>query len=129
MRLAVHVECMAEMRNAYRILVGTSEGKRPLGRPRRGFVVNIEMDLREIGWIGMDFIFIFIWLGIDVGQWRALVNLSCPYVIKCYSLVWYPPDSVSASLSSSFFLLFLLSLIFIFFLVLLFLLLSLLLVT
>jgi hypothetical protein len=36
--------------NAYRILVGKSEGKRPLGRPRHRWVDNIKMDLREIGW-------------------------------------------------------------------------------
>jgi hypothetical protein len=41
-------------RNAYRILVGNPEGKRPLGRPRRRWVANIKMDLKEIGWDGMD---------------------------------------------------------------------------
>jgi hypothetical protein len=43
-------------RNAYRILVGKSEGKRPLERPRRTWVDNIKMDLREIrmGWYGLD---------------------------------------------------------------------------
>jgi hypothetical protein len=41
-------------RNAYRILVGNPDGKRPLGRPRRRWMDNIEMDLREIGWGGMD---------------------------------------------------------------------------
>jgi hypothetical protein len=45
---------MGEMRKAYRILVGKPEGKRPLGRPRRRWVDNIIMDLREIGWDGMD---------------------------------------------------------------------------
>jgi hypothetical protein len=39
-----------EKRNAYRILVENPEGKRPLGRPRRRWVDNIKMDLREIGW-------------------------------------------------------------------------------
>jgi hypothetical protein len=38
-----------ESRNAYRILVGKSEGRRPLGRPRHRWVDNIKMDLREIG--------------------------------------------------------------------------------
>jgi hypothetical protein len=42
-----------EKRNAYRILVGKTEGKRPLGRPRRRCVDNIEVDLREIGWDGV----------------------------------------------------------------------------
>jgi hypothetical protein len=41
-----------EKRNAYRILVGKLEGKRPLGRPRRKWVDNIKMDLREISWDG-----------------------------------------------------------------------------
>jgi hypothetical protein len=41
-------------RNAYSILVRKPEGKRPLGRPRRKWVDNIKMDLREIGWYGMD---------------------------------------------------------------------------
>jgi hypothetical protein len=47
---------MGETRNAYRILVGKPEGKRPLGRPRRRWVDNIKMDLREIGlgWYGLD---------------------------------------------------------------------------
>jgi hypothetical protein len=41
---------MGETRNAYRILVGKPEGKRPLGRPRRRWMDNIKMDLREIRW-------------------------------------------------------------------------------
>jgi hypothetical protein len=44
---------MVEKRNACRILVGKPEGKRPLGRPRRRWVNNIKMDLREIGLDGM----------------------------------------------------------------------------
>jgi hypothetical protein len=47
---------MGAKRNAYRILVGKPEGKRPLGRPRRRWVDNIKMDLGEIGWDGMDWI-------------------------------------------------------------------------
>jgi hypothetical protein len=45
---------MGEKRNAYRILVGKPECKRPLGRPRRRWVDNIKIDLREIGWYGLD---------------------------------------------------------------------------
>jgi hypothetical protein len=51
MRWAGHVARMGET-NAYRILVGKPEGKRPHGRPRRRCVDNIRMDLREIGWNG-----------------------------------------------------------------------------
>jgi hypothetical protein len=50
------------------ILVGKPEGKRPLGRRR--WVDNIKMDLREIGWNGVDWID----LAQDRDQWRALVN-------------------------------------------------------
>jgi hypothetical protein len=56
MRLAGHVARMGEKRNAYRILVGKHEGKRPLGRPGHRWEDNIKMDLREIGWSGMDWI-------------------------------------------------------------------------
>jgi hypothetical protein len=51
MRWAGHVARMGKKRNAYRILVGKPEGKRPLGRPRRRWVDNIKMNLREIGLI------------------------------------------------------------------------------
>jgi hypothetical protein len=47
---------MWETRNAYRILVGKPEGKRPLERPRRRWVDNTKMDVREIGWNGVDWI-------------------------------------------------------------------------
>jgi hypothetical protein len=47
---------MRETRNTYRISVGTPEGKRALGRPRRRWMDNIKMDLRDIGWDGMDWI-------------------------------------------------------------------------
>jgi hypothetical protein len=62
---------MGERRSAYRILVGNPEGKRPLGRPRYKCEGNIRMDLREIGWGGMD------WIDLAHGrdQWRALVNM------------------------------------------------------
>jgi hypothetical protein len=70
MRLAGHVACTGEKRSEYNIFVGKSEGKRPVGTPRRGWVGNIEMDLREIGWGGMDLTD----LAQDRDQWRALVN-------------------------------------------------------
>ncbi|KAJ4436719.1 hypothetical protein ANN_16851 [Periplaneta americana] len=49
LRWAGHVARMGESRNAYRVLVGRAEGKRPLGRPRRRWEDNIKMDLREVG--------------------------------------------------------------------------------
>jgi hypothetical protein len=61
---------MGKKRNAYRILVGKPEGKRPLRRPRRTWVDNIKIDLRDIGCDGMDWID----LAQDKDQWRALVN-------------------------------------------------------
>jgi hypothetical protein len=59
-----------EKRNAYRLLVGLPEGKRPLGRPRRRWVDNIRMDLVEVGWGDVD----WIRLAQDRNRWRALVN-------------------------------------------------------
>jgi hypothetical protein len=70
MRLAEHVARVGEKRNAYRILVGKPERKRPLGRPRRRWEDNIKMDIREIGWGSMDWID----LAQDRDQWRALGN-------------------------------------------------------
>jgi hypothetical protein len=70
MRWAEHVARIGETRNAYRILVGMPKGTRPLGRPRRRWVDNIKMYLREIGWDGMDWID----LAQNMDQWRVLVN-------------------------------------------------------
>jgi hypothetical protein len=59
-----------EKRNAYSILVGKPEGKRPLGRPSYSWVDNIKMDLTEIRCGCKD------WIDVaqDSDQWRALVN-------------------------------------------------------
>jgi hypothetical protein len=57
-------------RNAYRLLVGKPEGKKPLGRPRHRWVDNIRMDLGEVGWGEVD----SIGLAQDRDRWRALVN-------------------------------------------------------
>jgi hypothetical protein len=58
MRWARHVARMGEERDAYRILVGRPEGRRPLGRPRRRLEDDIKMDLQDLGWGhgGMDWI-------------------------------------------------------------------------
>jgi hypothetical protein len=70
MRWAGHGARMGEKINVCRKLVGKPEGKRPLGRPRRRFLDIIKMDLREIGWDGVD------WMNMaqDRDQWMALVN-------------------------------------------------------
>jgi hypothetical protein len=49
MRWARHVARMGEDRGVHRVLVGTPEGKRPLGRPRRRWEDNIKIDLQEVG--------------------------------------------------------------------------------
>jgi hypothetical protein len=69
MRWMGHVARMGEVRGAY-ILVGRPEGKRPLERPRRRWEDNIKMDLREIGFVDVDWIH----LSQDRDRWRALVN-------------------------------------------------------
>jgi hypothetical protein len=71
MRWAWHVARMVERRNACRILVGKLEGRTPLRRPRRRWVDNIKMDLREVEWDGMN------WIDLAQyrDQWRALVNM------------------------------------------------------
>jgi hypothetical protein len=70
MRWVGHVARMGEKRNVYRLLVGNTEGKRPVGRPRRRWIDNIKMDLLEIGLNVVD------WIGLaqDRYRWRTLVN-------------------------------------------------------
>ena len=70
MRWAGHVARMGEEKGVYRFLVGKSEGKRPLGRPRRRWVNNIRMDLQEVGCGYMD------WIGLAQNRhrWRKLVS-------------------------------------------------------
>jgi hypothetical protein len=61
---------MGEMGNVYKILVGKTEGKRPLGRPSHGWEDNIKVDLSEIRFDGVDWIN----LAEDKDQWQAVVN-------------------------------------------------------
>jgi hypothetical protein len=70
MRWTGHVARMEKKRNAYSLLVGKPEGRRPLGRPRRRWVDNIRIDLGEVGWSDVD------WIGLaqDRNRWRAVVN-------------------------------------------------------
>ena len=76
--MAGHIARMEQSRNAFRVLMGKPEGKKPLGRPRRRSEDNIRMDLREMGcdpgeWID---------LAEDRDQWlayvRAVMNLRVP---------------------------------------------------
>jgi hypothetical protein len=69
MRWEGHVARMVK-RNAYRLLVGKPDGKRPLGSPRRRCVDNIRMGPGEVGWGDVD------WIGLaqDKNRWRALLN-------------------------------------------------------
>ena len=67
---AGHVARMGEERGVYRVLVEKPEGKRQLGRPRRRWLDNIRMDLKEVGCEYMD------WIGLaqDRDRWRTLVS-------------------------------------------------------
>jgi hypothetical protein len=63
---------MGEKRNAYRLLVGKPEGRRPIGKPRCRWLDNIRTDLvgvvwADVGWIGLDQ---------DRDRWKVLVNLA-----------------------------------------------------
>jgi hypothetical protein len=80
---------MGKMRIVYIILVGISEGKTPLGRPRFRWEDNIRMDLREIKWKGVDWIH----LDQDMDQWRALVSSNeILGSIKCGEFLDYLSD-------------------------------------
>jgi hypothetical protein len=69
MRWAGHVARMGEEKELYKVLVGKSEGKRPLGRPGRRREDGIRMDPREISWEDE-----WVQLAQDGGQWQAVVN-------------------------------------------------------
>jgi len=70
---------MGEERGVYRVWVGKPEGKRPLGRPRRRWMDNIRMNLREVGCGYMD------WIGLaqDRDRWRTLVSAIMNLLVPC----------------------------------------------
>ncbi|KAJ4445482.1 hypothetical protein ANN_07290 [Periplaneta americana] len=88
LRSAGHVARMGQSRNAYRVLVGGPDGRRPLGMPRRRWEDNIKVNLREVGYDGRDWIN----LAQDRDRWRAYVraamNLrgSAGRVVPCLEL-------------------------------------------
>jgi hypothetical protein len=79
-----HVTCIRNKRSAYRILVGNPEGNKLLERPRLRCGNNIKIDLRAMGWGGMDWID----LAQDRDQWMALantvINLRVPKILRIY---------------------------------------------
>ncbi|KAJ4441594.1 hypothetical protein ANN_11450 [Periplaneta americana] len=85
LRWTGHVARMGESRNAYRVLIGRPERKRPLESPRRVWEDNIKMDLREVGYDGRDRIN----LAQDRDRWRAYVRAAMN-----------PPGSLKAIMSS-----------------------------
>jgi hypothetical protein len=79
---------MGEKRNAYILLVGKPEGKRPLGRPRRRWVDNIRMDLGEVGWGDVD------WIGLAQDKEQAEssceLGLEPPGSMKFWETIEWP---------------------------------------
>ena len=69
---------MGEKRGVHRVLVGKSEGKRPLGRPRRRWEDNIKMELQEVGGGCGD----WMELAQDRDMWRALVNTVMNFLVR-----------------------------------------------
>ena len=94
MRWAGRLALMGEGRVVHSVLVGKPEGKRPLGRPRRRWEVNIKMDLQEVGGGCGD----WMELAQDRDRWRALVstvvNLRVP---KMRGIVYLAAEPISFS--------------------------------
>jgi hypothetical protein len=78
MILAGHVACMGERRDAYSILVGKHEGKRPLGRHKHRWEYNIRMDLLEVAWECVDLIIVTQDRNQRRGLMNTIVNLRVP---------------------------------------------------
>ena len=77
MRWTGHAACTGNRRGAYRVLMGNPEGKRRLERLWRRWEHNIRMDLQEVGWGGMDWIY----LAQNRNTWRALVNVMMNFCV------------------------------------------------
>jgi hypothetical protein len=78
MRFARHVARMGGMKNACKMLVLKSEAMRPLRRPGRRRKDNISSDIREIGWVVLDWIH----LAQDRSRWRAVLNAIMNFRIQ-----------------------------------------------
>jgi hypothetical protein len=78
MRWEGYVACMGQGRGIYRVLVGRPEGKRQMGRPRHRWEDNINLDLRETGIDGMN----WIQLAQDRVQWWAFVNMVMNFQVS-----------------------------------------------
>jgi hypothetical protein len=77
MRWAGRVARIGEGRDVYKVLVGKTEGKRPLRRPRRRWENNIKMDLQKVGCGDMG----WIELAQDKDKWWALVNAATNFPV------------------------------------------------
>jgi hypothetical protein len=75
---------MGEKRNAYRLLVGKPEGRKPLGRPRRRWLDNIRMDLVEVGWGDVD------WIDLAQGESSCEFGIELLGSIKCWETIECP---------------------------------------
>jgi hypothetical protein len=77
MRWAGHVARLGEGRGVYRVLMGKTEGRRPLGRSRRRWEDNIRIDLQEVGWGVMA------WIGLaqDRDRWRAIASQELKHLL------------------------------------------------
>jgi len=93
MRLPGHIARMGGRSGPYRILVGRSEGKKQLGRPKYIWEGNIEISLQEVVWGGMDWID----LALDLERWQSLVNAVMNiWVYKMWGISWLA-EGLSAS--------------------------------
>jgi hypothetical protein len=83
------VASMEEDRSAYNISVGKPKGKKPPGRPRRRWEADVKIDLREIGWGGMDWIH----LAQDRDYWMALMNMETNVQVQNFwEILWQLRD-------------------------------------